>query len=350
MKKKLFAFLLLGALLTSCGSTDSLRETTAVNEATEVKEDNSELKSVKKEKKDDTVELNIPSDFVDAATQEELDNIVKEKDFISATLNPDGSATYVITKSKHKELMKEVTEELNSSLDELITSEEYPNITDIKTNSDFTNFSITTTSPELSLEETFSVMMFYTCGAMYNVFNGTPVDNVHVDFINADSGEIIDSFNSADMGNIEESPQESTPSESKEYGLGETWTVDGQWSLTVNSVSVTDDRNEFSEKDPAQVLIVSYIYENIGYEDEDGIMDGLYIDLESGQIVDSEGFMGYSYSGDITDYPTEVPVGAKCKAQSCIGLDSESTEVKIIISKYDGTGTEHTATFILPIE
>ena len=244
--------------------------------------------------------------------------------------------------------MKEVTENLNSSLNDLIASEECPNITDIKTNSDFTNFSITTTSSELSLDETFSVMLFYTYGGMYNVFNGTPVDNVHIDFINADSGDIIDSFNSADMGNMEESPQESTPSESKEYGLGETWSVDGQWSLTVNSVSTTDYRNEFSEKTPAQVLIINYVYENIGYESD--FMDGLFLDFESGQIVDSEGFMGYSYPGNITDYPTAVPVGAKCKAQSCIGLDSESTEVKIILSQYDGEGAEHTATFILPIE
>lgn len=298
----------------------------------------------------DNVELVIPSDFVEVATQEELDNIVKEKDFISATLNPDGSATYVIAKSQHKELMKEITEEINSSLNEMINSEECPNITDIKTNSDFTNFSITTASTELSLEETLSVMIFYTYGGMYNVFNGTPVDNVHIDFINADSGDIIDSFNSADMGNMEESSQEAETSESKEYGLEETWTVDGQWSMTVNSVSVTDDRNEFSEKDPAQVLIINYEYENIGYEDDDGIMDGLYIDLESEQIVDSKGFMGYSYPCDITNYPTEAPVGAKCKAQSCIGLDSESTEVKIVINKYDGTGTEQTAAFILPIE
>lgn len=152
-----------------------------------------------KEKNNNNVELVIPSDFVDATTQEELDNIVKEKDFISAKLNKDGSATYVITKSKHKELMKEISEEINISLSELISSEEFPNITDIKANNDFTNFLLTTTSTELSLEETLSVIVFYTYGGMYNVFNGTPVDNVHIDFINADSGDIIDSFNSADM-------------------------------------------------------------------------------------------------------------------------------------------------------
>lgn len=291
MKKKLLTILLLGTLLTSCGSVDSSKETTTTNDTAEVQEDNSELKSVKK---DDNIELLIPSDFVDATTQEELDNIVKEKGFVSATLNPDGSANYVLTKSKHKELMKEVTEELNTSLNEMINSEECPNITDIKTNSDFTNFSITTVSTELSLEETFSVMLFYTCGGMYNTFNGTPVDNVHVDFINADSGDIIDSFNSADMANTEKPSQKNEVFDSKEYGLGDTWTVDGQWSLTVDSISVTDDRNEFSEKEPAQVLILNYVYENIGYEDE--FMDGLFFDLENGQIVDSEGFMGYSLS------------------------------------------------------
>ena len=42
-------------------------------------------------------------------------------------------------------------------------------------------------------------------------------------------------------------------------------------------------RNEFSEKEPAQVLILNYVYENIGYEDE--FMDGLFFDLENGQIV-----------------------------------------------------------------
>lgn len=29
----------------------------------------------------------------------------------------------------------------------------------------------------------------------------------------------------------------------KEYKIGEMWTVDGQWRLTVNSVKETEDRN-----------------------------------------------------------------------------------------------------------
>lgn len=33
----------------------------------------------------------------------------------------------------------------------------------------------------------------------YHIFNGTTVDNIHVDYVNADSGEIISSADSKDM-------------------------------------------------------------------------------------------------------------------------------------------------------
>ena len=37
-------------------------------------------------------------------------------------------------------------------------------------------------------------------GEMYNAFNGTPVENITATFINADSGEVISTQNSTDMG------------------------------------------------------------------------------------------------------------------------------------------------------
>ena len=66
--------------------------------------------------------------------------------------------------------------------------------------SDFTKFKVTTTSSELNLAESFSVLAFYMYGGMYNVFNGTEVENIAVDFINEATGQIINSANSRDMG------------------------------------------------------------------------------------------------------------------------------------------------------
>jgi hypothetical protein len=146
-----------------------------------------------------SVTLNIPADFVDeGTTQETLDEIVKEKGYKSATLNADGSVSYVMTKKQHQEMLESISESLNNTLSEMVGSESTPNITAIEANENFTDFKVTTTNNELSLSESFSVMTFYVYGGMYATFSGETVDNIHVDFINASSGEIIESANSSD--------------------------------------------------------------------------------------------------------------------------------------------------------
>lgn len=129
------------------------------------------------------------------------------------------------------------------------------------------------------------------------------------------------------------------------YKIGETYVVEGQWKITVDSVEATDDRNEYSDKTPGAVYIVTYTYENIGYDDD--YTDGLYIDLEGG-IVDSAGKMGYSYPGDVTLYPQETPVGASCEAQACIGVDNPGN-FKINFSMYDGNTEKQSAVFEIEV-
>ena len=117
----------------------------------------------------------------------------------SAILISDGSATFIMSKEQHEIYMRETANSITNSLNELIGSEEYPNFTNIKANSNFTKFTITTTSQELDINESFSILVFAMYGGMYNVYNGTPIDNVYVEFVNADSGDVIYSINSSDM-------------------------------------------------------------------------------------------------------------------------------------------------------
>lgn len=151
----------------------------------------------------------------------------------------------------------------------------------------------------------------------------------------------------ADTSQEDSSGQDQKQEEKKEFGVGETWTVEGQWTMTVTSVEEVQERNEFSEKNPGAVYIVNYTYTNIGYEDEDGIMDGLYIGMED-TIVDAAGTMGYSYPGDTTSYAQETPVGATCNAQACIGVDNPGA-FKITVMQYDGHGEKQSATFNLNV-
>lgn len=128
-----------------------------------------------------------------------------------------------------------------------------------------------------------------------------------------------------------------------EYKIGETWVVEGQWKLTIDSVEETQDRNEFSDKSPAAVYVVTYTYENLGYESE--YMNGLFISLSDG-IVDNGGKMGYSYPGNVTMYAQETPVGASCQAQECIGVDNPGS-FKINFNSYDGNDQKQSAVFNL---
>lgn len=135
---------------------------------------------------------------MESATQEDLDAKASEIGY-KVTLNDDGSATYVMTKKQHKDMMDGIAASIKSSLNEMVGSEDYPNITGISANDDFTVFTITTKNTEPDMNESFAVMALYMYGGMYHIFNGTTVDNIHVDYVNADSGEIISSADSKDM-------------------------------------------------------------------------------------------------------------------------------------------------------
>lgn len=147
-----------------------------------------------------TVEITVPAEFIDeGTTQESLDTQVSASGYISATLNDDGSVTYVMTKAAHDEMMNGIRETIQQSLSEMVGSEEFPSFTKVEANDDFTQFTIETTSTELGLVESFSVLGFYMFGGMYHAFNGTQVDDIAVTFINADTGETVGEAHSSDL-------------------------------------------------------------------------------------------------------------------------------------------------------
>ena len=131
-----------------------------------------------------------------------------------------------------------------------------------------------------------------------------------------------------------------------EYKVGDTWTVDGQWEVTINGISETSERNEFADKEPAAVYIVNFTWKNLGYKDATGLMDGLFINMDD-SVVDSTGQMGYSYPGNITDYPQETPVGASCNGQVCVGVDNAGLPIKLNVVQYDSNSNKQSAVFVL---
>lgn len=209
--KKLVCLLLSLVLLVSlcaCGSTDTAKEP----ENTPQTDDSSaEIDAGEGEALDGIigvdkglfdVNLTIPAEYAEeGATQEVYDQKAKEAGWKSATLNADGSVTYVMTKAQHEEMLDNLAKSINEGLDELVGSEAYPNFVSIQANDDFTEFEVVTKSESLDMAEAFSTMTFYVYGGMYHVFNGALADNIMVKFINEATGDVIQEANSSDMDN-----------------------------------------------------------------------------------------------------------------------------------------------------
>jgi len=204
MKKKLISIMLATSMLLSACGTNAPGEATETAStevaSTETASELDALGGIEVDKNLFDVTITIPADYVgEETTQADLDAICAENGYMSITLNEDGSATYVMTKAQHKEMMDETCALIDQSLNEMIGSESYPNITAVEANDDYTEFVVTTKSVELDMAEAFSVMGFYLYGGLYAIYNGVEVDNISVKFVNADTGKVISESNSADL-------------------------------------------------------------------------------------------------------------------------------------------------------
>lgn len=171
-----------GAASTTAAGSDAAASTSASEDGLNV------------EKNLFSVTLTYPASMVDeGTTQDSLNNEISGIDGIkSATLNEDGSVTYIMTKAYHKQIVDDMGQTIDESMAEMVGSEDYPNFTNVEANEDYTVFTVTTKSKALSLDESLSLLQFYTEGAFYSVVSGNDADSIHVDFVNADTGEVID--------------------------------------------------------------------------------------------------------------------------------------------------------------
>ena len=127
-----------------------------------------------------------------------MDEKVKETDgLLSIELNPDGSATYVMTAARHKELMQELAQNIDAQLADMAGSSDYPNVISAEASSDYTSFTVTLSTDVVGLQDSLLTLAFYMYGGMYNAFNGTPVDNVCVQFVDQ-TGNVLEEANSRD--------------------------------------------------------------------------------------------------------------------------------------------------------
>lgn len=193
MKKRILMGLLFAmCALVGCGNNDNQQ---ANNNSETQQESQKESESeVEKERT-----ITIPAAFLGEEISEEyVANIKDENGFTDAILNEDGSVTYVMAESVYTKYMEKLKQTMRQGCDDIISESE--TITAIEYNDDFTSFTITTSAESVSLQDSFTVMTLQMYSRLYNVFNGVEVENIHIDYVNADSGEIIHSVDSGASG------------------------------------------------------------------------------------------------------------------------------------------------------
>lgn len=149
------------------------------------------------------VTITMPADFVgEDITQESLDEGVDENRYKSATINEDGSVTYVMTKAQHDAMLKELQDTMDEALDSM--AENYENMASVKAENDYTKFIVTLNTGEMGLEESFAAFGFTIISGYYHMFKGEETPEIVVDYIDGTTGELIDSWNSSELDNSDE--------------------------------------------------------------------------------------------------------------------------------------------------
>lgn len=203
IKKSLSFFLVMGMSVTliACGSTTKAPETT-----TEAPESTTQTTdTLNAEKNLLSVELTIPSSLLedDAAV---LDEEAKAAGVKEITQNDDGSITMKMSKSAHKKLLDEFKVGIDEGITEILNDKEtYPSLTEITYNDDLTEFTVKVDSNTYGGFEGLSALALYISGNVYQALNATPEDQIKtiVNFVDKDTGEIIETGDSSEMNNSE---------------------------------------------------------------------------------------------------------------------------------------------------
>ena len=134
-------------------------------------------------------------------------------------------------------------------------------------------------------------------------------------------------------------------SSDKVYGLNEEWIVDSQWRLKITEVKTTQDRSKHIKDKIAQVVIIKYTYENLGFKNE---YQDLFLTPRT--VIDGAKNEARIYPVNSSKYPEPTPVGAISESTMGYGLSTESDKIKISFSQFtQDAKTMETANFEVPV-
>ena len=185
--KKLISLILILCLSISvcaCGNSSS------VNDAS-----SSENSSIEVDENLLSVEVSLPASFFEDESAEDIKASAKENGFSDCTIHEDGSVTYKMSKSKHREIMSDLKISLEESVENMLTGDEaVESFINIEYSDNFSKFDVYVDPEKYTVWDGIYSLVFYMSGAFYQLFDGNDINNVDVivNFINSATNEIIE--------------------------------------------------------------------------------------------------------------------------------------------------------------
>lgn len=138
------------------------------------------------------VDVTLPAEFAEGLTQEDLNNELTENGFRAATLNADGSVTYTMTKSLHDQILADLRESIQDSVNEVI-ADEPDTYTSVSFSRDVTNFTVAVNAKKFSGESPWLEFAIAFQAGIYSIFAGTSENDqtLTITYIDNVSGETL---------------------------------------------------------------------------------------------------------------------------------------------------------------
>ena len=143
------------------------------------------------------VEVTLPATFFEG---EDLDSVIAEakKDGVSkVTKNDDGSLTYKMPKSKHKEMLKDLAKSTDETMEEMKNDKDFPSIKDISRNKSLSEFTMEVDKGKFEDSfDGFAALGLGITGMYYQAFNGKDLDdyNVTIFIKDEETQKVFDKF------------------------------------------------------------------------------------------------------------------------------------------------------------
>ncbi|WP_214484024.1 hypothetical protein [Bacillus sp. SM2101] len=141
-------------------------------------EKENEAESIEVDKGLLNVEVTLPNSFFEGENMDSITAQAKEDGIKDVIQNDDGTITYVMSKSKHKEMMDEIKDSILTTVEDYKNNGDFPSIKDVIHNDSFSEFTLVVDQEKYENSfDSFAQLGLGMSGMYYQLFNGVDPQN-----------------------------------------------------------------------------------------------------------------------------------------------------------------------------